>query len=306
MATSTRSSTFKTKTFADLNKDELVVFAKAVSAIKSTSKVSNDRQLRAAIQAKLTDIEDSSVVVVERKKGKVVNVKIRQSQRGEQREDRQNEEEVDTAQSGKQGNDVTVEQENDKDDAESENDDEHEEQSSQTKRRSAGGKRIPPSGISPSEISTDRNWSTIEMHEEIKGMVFRNGLEDEDIDKLISRRIHIRRSHQDTRKRRFAATSTWSVRRNGLVERSRELEWRKSSLDSNKADPEKSSNSRTTAKLPKLEIPKFSGDLLQWNTFWQLFETNIHTKTDLSDVTKFSYLRAFYKTMQRMSSKVYL
>ncbi|XP_062582942.1 uncharacterized protein LOC134244699 [Saccostrea cucullata] len=45
-------------------------------------------------------------------------------------------------------------------------------------------------------------------------------------------------------------------------------------------------------KLPKLNLPVFSGDLLQWQTFWDCFETSIHGNNSLSNVEKFSYLRS--------------
>ena len=46
-----------------------------------------------------------------------------------------------------------------------------------------------------------------------------------------------------------------------------------------------------TAKLPKLTLPTFDGDQLQWPQFWAIFRTNIHD-TDLDGIEKLSYLRA--------------
>ena len=45
-------------------------------------------------------------------------------------------------------------------------------------------------------------------------------------------------------------------------------------------------------RLPKLTLPTFHGDPLQWQTFWDAFSTAIHSNTDLADVQKFNYLRA--------------
>ena len=45
-------------------------------------------------------------------------------------------------------------------------------------------------------------------------------------------------------------------------------------------------------KLPKLALPTFDGDLLLWQTFWDSFESSVHTNPALSDVQKFSYLKA--------------
>ena len=44
------------------------------------------------------------------------------------------------------------------------------------------------------------------------------------------------------------------------------------------------------AKLPKLMLPEFSGDILKWKTFEASFKTNVHANQKLSDSSKFSYL----------------
>ena len=45
-----------------------------------------------------------------------------------------------------------------------------------------------------------------------------------------------------------------------------------------------------SAKLPKLIITKFSGELTDWPRFWNQFEAEIH-RSEVAAVTKFSYLR---------------
>ena len=35
-------------------------------------------------------------------------------------------------------------------------------------------------------------------------------------------------------------------------------------------------------KLPKLEVPTFDGDILDWKTFWEQFSVSIHTRPNLS------------------------
>lgn len=37
-------------------------------------------------------------------------------------------------------------------------------------------------------------------------------------------------------------------------------------------------------RLPKLSLPKFSGDILEWQTFWDSFETTVHINHTLTDV----------------------
>ena len=43
-------------------------------------------------------------------------------------------------------------------------------------------------------------------------------------------------------------------------------------------------------KLPKLVLKKFDGNVTNWITFWDSFESAIHSNTGLSNVEKFNYL----------------
>lgn len=43
-------------------------------------------------------------------------------------------------------------------------------------------------------------------------------------------------------------------------------------------------------KLPTITLPKFSGNPLDWQQFWDLFRASIHSRSDVSDATKFHYL----------------
>ncbi|VDI51319.1 Hypothetical predicted protein [Mytilus galloprovincialis] len=45
-------------------------------------------------------------------------------------------------------------------------------------------------------------------------------------------------------------------------------------------------------KLPKLDLPNFTGDILTWQTFWESFETTIHHNPSLTNIQKFSYLKS--------------
>jgi hypothetical protein len=45
-------------------------------------------------------------------------------------------------------------------------------------------------------------------------------------------------------------------------------------------------------KLPKLTLPIFTGNILEWQTFWDSFESSVHNNVSLSDVQKFTYLRS--------------
>ena len=46
------------------------------------------------------------------------------------------------------------------------------------------------------------------------------------------------------------------------------------------------------AKLPKLELHPFNGDVTQWMTFWDSFKSAVHDNSSISDVDKFNYLRS--------------
>jgi hypothetical protein len=49
--------------------------------------------------------------------------------------------------------------------------------------------------------------------------------------------------------------------------------------------------SQSKAKLPKLNLPCFKGDITEWTTFWDLYSVAVHTNTSLSPIEKFTYLR---------------
>ena len=43
--------------------------------------------------------------------------------------------------------------------------------------------------------------------------------------------------------------------------------------------------------LPRIEVPTFNGDILKWKFFWEQFEATVHSKPQLSDTEKLTYLR---------------
>lgn len=60
---------------------------------------------------------------------------------------------------------------------------------------------------------------------------------------------------------------------------------------SQNTDPGTSRNDNV--KLPKINIPIFSGDLLSWPTFYGLFKSLIHDKVSISNCEKFHYLLSY-------------
>ena len=53
-----------------------------------------------------------------------------------------------------------------------------------------------------------------------------------------------------------------------------------------------SSSSVRKVKLPKLDFPKFSGDILSWKEFWDSFHAAIDQNQSLAQVDKLNYLKA--------------
>ena len=45
------------------------------------------------------------------------------------------------------------------------------------------------------------------------------------------------------------------------------------------------------SRLPKLHLPTFSGNMLNWQSFWDSFDAAVHSNPVLDDVQKFNYLR---------------
>ena len=50
--------------------------------------------------------------------------------------------------------------------------------------------------------------------------------------------------------------------------------------------------SKVRARLPKLQLSTFNGNYTEWQSFWDNFESVIDSNEDLSEIDKFSYLRA--------------
>ena len=62
-----------------------------------------------------------------------------------------------------------------------------------------------------------------------------------------------------------------------------------------KAPPQPGSHSQSPAvHLPKLKLPSFSGDILSWPVFWDMFTASVDAQT-LPNVSKFTYLKSAVK-----------
>ena len=68
---------------------------------------------------------------------------------------------------------------------------------------------------------------------------------------------------------------------------------------SENASPSPSQQHVPRAKLPKLEVKKFSGRLQGWQEFWDSFQSSIDKNESLSAVDKFAYLRSLVQEPAR-------
>ncbi|XP_064106905.1 uncharacterized protein LOC135215881 [Macrobrachium nipponense] len=39
-----------------------------------------------------------------------------------------------------------------------------------------------------------------------------------------------------------------------------------------------------SVRLPKLDLPHYSGDILEWNSFWELYHVSVHQRKDLEPI----------------------
>ena len=62
-----------------------------------------------------------------------------------------------------------------------------------------------------------------------------------------------------------------------------------SDLDNVSSNPQ--NNNHTDVKLPKIEVPKFNGKPIEWQSFWDQFSAAVDSKINIPDVVKFSYLK---------------
>ena len=56
--------------------------------------------------------------------------------------------------------------------------------------------------------------------------------------------------------------------------------------------PAASSDGHSNAKLPKLTLPIFSGDPIEYQSFWDSFNASVHNNEKLDNVVKFNYLKS--------------
>lgn len=67
------------------------------------------------------------------------------------------------------------------------------------------------------------------------------------------------------------------------------------SLNINKAensDNNSNTKSEVNIKLPQIQLERFDGSYAKWTSFWDCFQSNIHDRSDLTNVNKLTYLKS--------------
>ena len=68
-----------------------------------------------------------------------------------------------------------------------------------------------------------------------------------------------------------------------------------------------SNNLQVQANLPKIEIPKFYGKPIEWQSFWDQLSAAVDSKTNIPNVVKITYLKnALNKDVLETISKLTL
>ena len=62
-------------------------------------------------------------------------------------------------------------------------------------------------------------------------------------------------------------------------------------LLSNKTSAVSSTSSASGVKLLRIDVPTFDGNIVNWAIFWEQFEATIHSKRQLLNADKLTYLR---------------
>ncbi|KAL6734030.1 hypothetical protein Aduo_004616 [Ancylostoma duodenale] len=97
------------------------------------------------------------------------------------------------------------------------------------------------------------------------------------------------------------ATAQWQnkvqFRQQELREQSNVLQSTAPSISSNNSEGTASGRSERSMKIrrPMLEIPSFSGNFREFNSFWAVFESLVHNDDELSDIDKFLFLKQALK-----------
>ena len=69
-----------------------------------------------------------------------------------------------------------------------------------------------------------------------------------------------------------------------------ETEYRRSKMEQLRKIDGSEKKGKVKIKLPTVTLPTFSGTIIEWPSFWDAFDSTIHSNTDISNIDKFKYL----------------
>ena len=84
-----------------------------------------------------------------------------------------------------------------------------------------------------------------------------------------------------------ATLSEWATRLKGTLSDS-SLKLKRMQFDQASGTP---ATAISGIKLPKLDVPTFDGNIMNWAAFWERFDALIHSKKGVGDAEKLTYLR---------------
>ena len=81
----------------------------------------------------------------------------------------------------------------------------------------------------------------------------------------------------------------------GVFDSSVEIKQKLSSFSPTPVDSSTPVSDYTGVKLPKLDVPTFDGNILNWRSFWEQFRVSVHDRKTLSNSEKLVYLQQSLK-----------
>ena len=108
--------------------------------------------------------------------------------------------------------------------------------------------------------------------------------------------IHVILGEEDTADQDFVDADNISDTHSVLLRQIDKILRRDQQPQSSKSSPHADSGTskqlkHSALKLPKMSLPVFDGDQRKWLSFWDVFKSEVHDVKDISNVTKFNFLK---------------
>ena len=83
------------------------------------------------------------------------------------------------------------------------------------------------------------------------------------------------------------------VRNDEVFELIAAIEEKETLINTDSLENSSNNTEQIKCKLPKLVIKEFDCNVLNWQTFWDQFESTIYSKINIKNIHKFSYFKSF-------------